>query len=158
MISLEELANAPSSGDRIAALAARGPRVTGHADAVEAAIAAVRDGVRRHYAADGHDDLDLELLQGDASYADGLSRLAEVGDLVAIAELAEVISLTAAAHAAGDEVLADAAWEAGAAGIGWGPTPELVGARVRARTGDPAAATALMAAARQITGDVASGR
>ncbi|MBJ7521292.1 MAG: hypothetical protein JHC84_16445 [Solirubrobacteraceae bacterium] len=147
-----------SSRDRIAALAARGPRVTGHADAVEAAIAAVRDGARRHYEADPHDDLDLELLQGDASYAEGLSRLAQTGDLVAIAELAEVISLTAAAQAAGDEVLAEAAWEAGAAGIGWGPTPELVGARARARSGDPAAASALMAAARQITGDVASGR
>ena len=146
------------TGDRFAALAARGPRVTGHAGAVEAAIAAVRDGARRHYAAGADDDLDLELLQGDASYAEGLSRLAETGDLVAIAELAEVISLTAAAHAAGDDVLADAAWEAGAAGIGWGPTPELVGARVRARTGDPAAASALMAAARQIMGDVASGR
>lgn len=154
----EELAGAPSSKDRIAALAARGPRVTGHAEAVEAAIAAVRDGAHRHYAADPHDDLDLELLQGDASYAEGLSRLAETGDLAAIAELAEVISLTAAAHAAGDDVLAEAAWEAGAAGIGWGPTPELVGARARARSGDPAAATALMAAARQITGDMASGR
>lgn len=148
-----------STDDPIALLAARGPRASGHADAVAAAVASVRDGARRHYAEPPRGaDADLELLQGDASYAEGLSRLAELGDLVAIAELAEVISLTAAAHAAGDEVLAEAAWEAGAAGIGWGPTPELVGARARARAGDPAAASALMAAARQITGDVASGR
>lgn len=147
------------AADPIAALAARGPRAAGHADAVAEAVAAVRDGARRHYGASSRDaDADLELLQGDARYAEGLSRLADLGDLVAIAELAEVISLVAAAHAAGDEVLAEAAWEAGAAGIGWGPSPELQGARSRARTGDPAAASALMAAARQITGDVASGR
>lgn len=145
--------------DPIAALAARGPRVAGHADAVAAAVAAVRDGAHRHYGPPSRTtEADLELLQGDARYAEGLSRLAEIGDLVAIAELAEIISLTAAAQAAGDEVLADAAWETGAAGIGWGPTPELVGARARARAGEPGAATALMAAARQITGDVASGR
>ena len=82
-----------TGADPIAALAARGPRVTGHAETVEAAITAVRDGARRHYAADPHGDLDLELLQGDAGYAEGLSRLADTGDLVAIAELAEVISL-----------------------------------------------------------------
>jgi hypothetical protein len=145
--------------DPVAVLAARGPRAAGHAEAVAAAVAAVRDGARRHYGDPSRTpDADLELLRGDASYAEGLSRLAELGDLVAIAELAEVISLTAAAHAAGDEVLAEAAWEAGAAGIGWGPTPGLVGARARARAGDSGAASALMAAARQITGDVASGR
>lgn len=150
---------ADAAPDPVVALAASGPRVAEHAGVVAAALTAVRDGARRHYGGHGGGtDLDLELLQGDARYAEGLSLLASTGDLVAIAELAEVISLTATAHAAGDAVLADAAWEAGAAGIGWGPTPELVGARARARGGDPAAATALMAAARQITGDVASGR
>lgn len=147
------------TSDPIALLASRGPRVAGHAEVVADAVAAVRDGAARHYGAPAPDgDADLELLQGDASYAEGLSRLAELGDLVAIAELAEVISLVAAAQAAGDDVLAEAAWQAGAAGIGWGPTPELQGARARARAGDPGAASALMAAARQITGDVASGR
>jgi hypothetical protein len=145
--------------DPIALLAARGPRAAGHADGVAAAVAAVRDGARRHYGELPRDaDADLELLQGDAQYAEGLSRLAQLGDLVAIAELAEVISLVATAQAAGDDVLAEAAWEAGAAGIGWGPTPELTGARARARAGDPAAVNALMTAARHITGDVASGR
>lgn len=147
------------SADRFADLTAQGPRVSGHADAVRAAVAAVRDGVHRHYGSPAHgSEADLELLQGDAQYAAGLSKLAETGDLVAIAELAEVISLTAAAYAAGDPVLADAAWEAGAAGIGWGPSPELVGARARARAGETSAAGALMGAARQVTGDVASGR
>jgi hypothetical protein len=144
--------------DRIAVLAARGPRVAGHADEVAAAITVVREGSRRHYAPEPGADADLELLHGDARYAEGLSRLAAAGDLVAIAELAEVISLTAAAHAAGDAALADAVWASGAAGIGWGPTPELVGARARARAGDADAAAALMAATRQITGDMASGR
>jgi hypothetical protein len=147
-----------STADPIAALAASGPRVIGHAEAVVAAVSAVRDGARRHYdaAAPGLDP-DLELLEGDARYADGLSRLAAAGDLVAIAELADVIALTAAAQAAGDAALAEAVWASGAAAIGWGPTAELAAARARARAGDPGAPAALMAAARQITGDLAPG-
>ncbi|MBJ7329618.1 MAG: hypothetical protein JHC95_06960 [Solirubrobacteraceae bacterium] len=143
--------------DPIAELAARGPRAEGHADAVVRALTAVRDGARRH--GDGpFDDPDLELLQGDAQYAAGLSELAQVGDLTAIAELAEVISLVAAARARGDAELAEAAWEAGAAGIGWGPSPELIGARARARAGETGAAGALRRAARQLTSEMASGR
>ena len=42
-------------------------------------------------------DEDLRLLAGDALYALGLSRLAEAGDLEAVAELSDLISLTAAA-------------------------------------------------------------
>ena len=40
-------------------------------------------------------DADLRLLAGDALYALGLSRLAEAGDLEAVAELADLISLSA---------------------------------------------------------------
>ena len=46
-------------------------------------------------------DPDLRLLAGDALYALGLARLAEVGDLEAVAELADLITLTARAHADG---------------------------------------------------------
>lgn len=145
--------------DPIAELAASGPRAAGHAGAVRDALTAVRDGADRHYGAPAAGtEADLALLEGDARYAEGLSILAATGDLVAIAELAEVISLTAAAHAAGDPALAEAAWEAGAAGIGWGPSPELTGARARARGGESGAAEALRTAARQIMGDMASGR
>ena len=46
-------------------------------------------------------DADLRLLAGDALYALGLSRLAERGDLEAVAELADLISATAQAQAEG---------------------------------------------------------
>ena len=51
-------------------------------------------------------DEDLALLLGDQLYALGLSRLAALGDLDAVAELADVISLTAQAHSASDLDLA----------------------------------------------------
>lgn len=52
-------------------------------------------------------DPDLRLLAGDALYALGLSRLAERGDLVAVAELADLIAACARAQAEGvpDQVL-----------------------------------------------------
>ena len=71
-------------------------------------------------------DADLALLLGDQLYALGLSRLAALGDLDAVAELADVISLVAQAHAVSDRELASAVWEAGAvrsAGARATPTP-----------------------------------
>lgn len=59
-------------------------------------------------------DEDLRLLAGDALYALGLSRLAERGDLDAVAELAELISLCAWARSEGRAELAGALWEASA--------------------------------------------
>ena len=60
-------------------------------------------------------DPDLQLLAGDALYALGLSRLAESGDLEAVAELSDLISSSAQAHAEarGDE--AEAHWDSSAA-------------------------------------------
>lgn len=55
-------------------------------------------------------DADLRLLAGDALYALGLSRLADNGDLAAVAELADLISLTARAQAEGRPEDAEAAW------------------------------------------------
>lgn len=136
------------------ALAALGPRSVARADAVRRAVAAVREGYELHYG-EREGDRDLDLLVGDRRYADGLAGLAALGDLPAIAELADVISLCAQAHAAGDGELAAAAWTAGATAVGWGTTPELVGAKARARGGQDGAATALRDAARQLAGDVA---
>ena len=114
-------------------LAARGPRAEGHADALRAAVAAVHEGYEHHYgAAQAGDGRDLALLDGDRRYADGLAQLAALGDLIAIAELA------------------DAVWTAGATAIGWGTTPELVGAKARARASDPAAPDALRDAASNV--------
>ncbi len=59
-------------------------------------------------------DPDLRLLAGDALYALGLARLADRGDVEAVAELADLISLTARAHAEGRAKLADSLWLASA--------------------------------------------
>ena len=59
-------------------------------------------------------DDDLRLLAGDALYALGLSRVAELGDLAAVRELADLISLTAQAHSEGRPELVEELWEASA--------------------------------------------
>jgi hypothetical protein len=78
---------------------------------------AVREGYEMHYgtprAFAGMDD-DLRLLAGDALYALGLSRLAQTGDLAAVAELADLISACAQAHAEGRPEQAEERWKASA--------------------------------------------
>lgn len=78
-------------------------------------IAAVYEGWLMHYgtptAFAGMDD-DLRLLGGDALYALGLARLAALGDLEGVAELAELISLCARAAAEDRSELADDLWRA----------------------------------------------
>jgi hypothetical protein len=59
-------------------------------------------------------DADLRLLAGDALYAQALARLAEAGDLEAVAELADLISLCAWAESAKRRDLVEALWEASA--------------------------------------------
>lgn len=112
---------ADTGGDERALLAVAGPRVPpAQREDVEIAVAAVDEGYRLHYAAPRVlriDDPDLALLAGDRMYALGLARLAAAGDLVAIAELADIIALSAQAHAGGDAGLADAAWQTGVAAI-----------------------------------------
>jgi len=70
------------------------------------------------------EDPDLSLLAGDRLYAIGLARLAELGDLAAVSELADVISLAAQAHAEGDAERAASIWEAGVRVVGDGPPPD----------------------------------
>jgi hypothetical protein len=99
-------------------------------------VEAIREGYLQHYA-EGRvvrpGDPDLELLAGDRLYALGLERLAALGDLDAVAELADLISLTAQAHAEGDPGRADAVWTAGAAAVGAGPAPDHEAAKRRWR-------------------------
>jgi hypothetical protein len=148
----------PAAGDpaddELALLAAGGPRVaSAHRADVEIAVAAVDEGYRLHYATSRAlriDDADLALLAGDRMYALGLARLATIGDLTAIAELADVIGLAAQAHAGDDADLAEAAWQAGATAIAQGPTPETDAAKKLARAGDPGAARALRDAAQAL--------
>jgi hypothetical protein len=59
-------------------------------------------------------DVDLRLLAGDALYALGLARLAERGDLPAVAELSGLITRSAQAHAEGRGRDAEALWDASA--------------------------------------------
>jgi hypothetical protein len=61
---------------------------------------------------------DLRLLAGDTLYALGLSRLADAGDLEAVAELSDLISRSAQAHAEGRGEDAEAMWDASAAALG----------------------------------------
>jgi hypothetical protein len=138
---------------RFGELAAQGPRAAGHADALRDAVDAVHDGYDQHYGAPQAPDApdrDLALLDGDRRYADGLAALAALGDLPAIAELADAISLCAQAHAQGDADLASAVWTASATAVGWGETPDLVGAKTRARAGDLTAGDALRDAADRV--------
>ena len=93
------------------------------------------------------DDPDLALLAGDRLYALGLARLAELGDLDAVAELADVISLAAQAQAEGDAERAEAVWAAGRGRRRARRRPELEAAKAAARAGEPGAAGALRAAA-----------
>jgi hypothetical protein len=109
------------------ALAAAGDRAADHEAEYELLVEAIHEGYLLHYGAGRvvrPDDPDLALLAGDRLYALGLARLAELGDLEAVAELADVISLTAQAHAEGDPERAGAAWEAGARAVGEGPPPD----------------------------------
>jgi hypothetical protein len=83
-------------------------------------------------------DEDMRLLAGDSLYALGLSRLAERGDLEAIAELSDLISICAQSHAEGRAELADEAWLASARALaGEGPgARSVVGARLPAARRD----------------------
>jgi hypothetical protein len=131
-------------------VAACGPRAAGREHEYELLLEMIYEGSRLHYGAPRvvrPEDPDLALLLGDQLYAMGLSRLAELGDLAAVAELADVISLVAQAQAAGDPDLAEAIWEAGAVAVGWGSSDALTAAKTSARAHDPGAAAGLRAAA-----------
>jgi hypothetical protein len=119
---------------------------------LDLAIEAVREGYLLHYGAPRlalAPDPDLALLAGDRLYALGLERLAQAGELDAIAELSDVISLCAQAHSLGDADLAGAVWEAGEHAVRHGSTPVHRAAKVAAAAGETGAAGALRASARQ---------
>jgi hypothetical protein len=76
-------------------------------------LEAVHEGYLLHYGAPngfGGMDEDLALLAGDSLYALGLARLAEEGDLEAVAMLADLITGCAKAHADGDPEAAANLW------------------------------------------------
>jgi hypothetical protein len=140
---------APTS-DGPAQLAARGPRAAARASEYELFVEAIYEGYLLHYGEPRivrTTDADLGLLAGDQLYALGLARLVELGDLAAVGELADVIALSALAHGADDEALAEAVWRAGARAVGWGASEAHTRAKALAFAGSPDAADALRAAA-----------
>jgi hypothetical protein len=133
-----------------ARLVAAGPRARGLEAEYELLVEMIFEGCRLHYGPQRvvrTNDADLALLLGDQLYALGLARLARIGDLEAVGELADVISLVAQAHIAHAPELADAVWVAGAVAIGWGSDTRHAEAKELARTQDPGAAAALRRAA-----------
>lgn len=138
-----------------ARLAASGPRARGFEAEYELLVEMIFEGCRLHYGPQRvvrTADADLALLLGDQLYALGLARLARIGDLDAIGELADVISLVAQAYVAREPELAAAVWVAGAAAIGWGTDEHHARAKDLARTQDPGAAAALRRVAEHHTG------
>jgi len=118
----------PASADGAhGARAAAGSRAAGHQDDYALLVEAIHEGYLLHYASGRvvrPEDPDQTLLAGDRLYAMGLARLAELGDLAAVGELADVISLAAQAHAEDDPQRAAAVWDAGVRVVGDGPTPD----------------------------------
>ncbi|HEY5143399.1 MAG TPA: hypothetical protein VII98_07860 [Solirubrobacteraceae bacterium] len=164
LLSQALLADGPqlaADDPQLGARSASGPRAAGSELEIATVVEAAYEGHLLHLGRSrilSTEDLDLALLAGDRLYALGLAGLAGIGDVDAVRELADVIALCALARAQDAPELADAAWEAGAAAIGWGSGPALEAAKVAARRGEPGAAEALRAAARQLSGDVAPAR
>ena len=80
-------------------------------------LEAVREGYLLHYEeprAFAGMDPDLRLLAGDSLYALGLARLAEAGDIEAVAELADLISACARAASEGGREGTRELWEGSA--------------------------------------------
>jgi hypothetical protein len=102
-----------------AQLAASGPRTAGARAEYELLVEMIAAGSRLHYEASSAEP-DVALLLGDQLYALGLERLADLGDLEAVAALGDAISVVAQAHAEDRPERADAAWVKSARRIGWG--------------------------------------
>jgi hypothetical protein len=136
----------PAGDAALGAIAAAGPRARAQREEYALLVEAIREGYLQHYG-EGRvlrpDDADLALLAGDRLYALGLDRLAALGDVEAVAELADVISLAAQANAEREPARAEAVWEAGAAAVGSGPCPDHDGAKARWRGAGSAAAGAV---------------
>jgi hypothetical protein len=145
----------PADEGVLGAAAAAGPRSSGREADVAFVIEAIREGELLHYGASrlfGAIEPDLALLAGDRLYALGLARLARLGDVEAVSELADVIALCAQARFEGRPEVAEAVWQAGVAAVGWGATDALQTAKGAARDGDPGAVDALRAASREVCG------
>jgi hypothetical protein len=151
------LTPAPQNGERRrqlpgapAGIVARGPRAQGHEEEYELLIEAIYEGYLLHYGSPRvlrAPEADLGLLAGDRLYAMGLARLVDLGDTLAVAELADTITLSALAQGAGREDLAEAVWEAGARAVGWGSSEAHAAAKDLLLAGDLGALDAMRTSA-----------
>jgi hypothetical protein len=129
LVGEDDLDSGPTGDHAVspASVAARGPRAQGRREEYELLVEAIYEGYLLHYGSPRvvrTPEADLRVLAGDRLYAIGLARLVDIGDTVAVAELADTITLSALAQGAGDEPLAEAVWAAGARAVGWGPSEE----------------------------------
>ena len=140
---------AESFGQAVAA----SDRCRAHAGEYALLIESILEGYLVHYARPrliAPPDRDLRLLAGDYLYALGLSRLAVLGDLDAVGELADLIALCAQAHAGPEPPAAnqmEAIWALGATGVAGGPWPRGTAAKRDLRARRPGSAAAALEAA-----------
>ena len=130
--SLARALRAAPPHSQLGAVAAAGPRAARDPESYALLVEAIHEGYLQHYGTGRvlvPEDPDLALLAGDRLYALGLARLAELGALEAVAELADVISLAAQAHVEGDPERAGAVWAAGARAVGHGASADHDGAK-----------------------------
>jgi hypothetical protein len=137
----------------LGALAASGPRTSEASAEYTLLVEAIREGYLLHYETprliDGADG-DLRLLAGDYLYALGLERLAARGDLIAVRELADLISLSAQVHAengGSQDGRAGALWLAATVAVGAGGSSEHRQAKESLRRDEPDAADRLLVVA-----------
>lgn len=135
----------PRSGPALGLLVAAGPRCKEAPAAYAAVVESVREGYLLHYGEPrllAALDADLRLLIGDHLYARGIERLVALGDTLAVAELADLISLTAQLQAAEAECGAacEAAWLASTVTIAAGADADHDRAKADLRAGGDARA------------------
>jgi hypothetical protein len=154
----DALAPAPAADEPVfGPLAASGERSRTSAEDYALVVESVLEGYLLHYSSGRivvPDDPDLRLLAGDHLYALGLVRLAGLGDLDAVEELADLISLCAHVHAAAARdgttpwELTGALWALASLALAGGGWPEQREAKERARARTTDAAGIALAAAR----------
>jgi hypothetical protein len=158
--ALVEPSRVPEDGESFGSLAAAGPRARTNPQEYALLVESILEGYLLHYGRGRlleTSDPDLRLLGGDYLYALGLSRLAGLGDLEAVAELAALISLCAEAHAVAVEQepaggpwpLTRGLWALAALAVGGGGWPEQSRAKDAARTDGANAADLALEAARE---------
>jgi hypothetical protein len=133
-----------------AQVAAAGPRAEGRRAEYELLVETIYEGYLLHYGTPRvvrPAEADLGLLAGDRLYAIGLSRLVALEDAAAVAELADTITLSALAHAQGEQALAAVVWEAGARAVGWGSSAAHRRAKELVLAGSPEAIEAMRTSA-----------